>query len=75
MTGIISPIMAILAALLNFAFLGGIIWLVVFLIQKRQKQRQEELDKLIDQKVEAKLKELQTTQNLSADQDADNTTS
>jgi len=70
-TDIISPA-ATLAWLLSFAFLAGIIWLVIFLIQKSRKQRQEEeMDQIIDQKVEAKLEEMQAAQNLSADQNAD----
>jgi len=52
----------LLAWLLSFVFLAalivGIIWLVVSLFKNSQgkKRQEEELDKLIDQKVEAKLK-------------------
>jgi len=64
----------ILAQLMSLACLVGIIWLLVFLVQRNKKQRQEELDKLIDSKVEIKLKELQQTQNLPSNQDTDEST-
>jgi len=55
--------------------MGLISWLWIDRLSKRQKEQEEKMDKLIDQKVEAKLKEMQAKQNLPVDKDTDSTLS